>query len=59
MVKTSVIIRVGKPEMMVIKMVILGMILFDGKEKDGGCDEFTTCSLLAAPRIGAASFLYS
>ena len=45
--------------MMVIKMVILGMILFDGKEKDGGFDVFITCSLLAAPRIGAASFLYS
>ena len=42
MVKTSVIIRVGKPEMMVIKMVILGMILFDEKRR-------TVASMFSSP----------
>ena len=42
MVKTSVIIRVGKPEMMVIKMVILGMILFDEKRR-------TVDSIISSP----------
>ena len=42
MVKTSVIIRVGKPEIMVIKMVILGMILFDEKRR-------TVASMFSSP----------